>query len=81
MTNQVDEEGYCVLDKHAIVTFKFEGLTELQVDGFSPQNVIAGLDVEHIAQGLRMTLAPCYGLAGTLEAKQITVDIVPGKPG
>jgi len=30
------------LDKHALVTFSFEGIMDLQLDGFSGQNV-AGL--------------------------------------
>ncbi|WP_249406579.1 Imm50 family immunity protein [Rhizobium sp. CFBP 13726] len=43
MTDEVDPRGYIVLDKHAVVTFKFTGIMDLQLDGFSSQNVIAGL--------------------------------------
>ena len=80
MTDQIDGKGHYVLDKHAVVTFTLEGVTGLQVDGFSSQNVIAGLEVERLVRGFRITLHPCYGLAGTLEAAQVTVDVTPGKP-
>jgi hypothetical protein len=80
MTDQVDESGHYRLEKHAVVTFTLEEVTGLQVDGFSSQNVIAGLEVERLAEGFRITLAPCYGLAGTLEAARVIVDVAPGKP-
>ena len=80
MTDQVDEKDHYRLEKHAVVTFTLENVTGLQVDGFSSQNVIAGLEVERIAEGFRITLDPCYGLAGTLEAARVTVDVAPGKP-
>src|SRR5690348_14789678 len=43
MTNEVDPGGYIALDKHAVVTFTFTDIMDLQLDGFSRQNVIAGL--------------------------------------
>ncbi|MBY5817414.1 hypothetical protein HFN60_17470 [Rhizobium leguminosarum] len=42
-TDAVDQDGYRVLDKHAVVTFTFEDIMDLQLDGFSRQNVINGL--------------------------------------
>lgn len=42
MTCEVDPDGYFVLDKHAVVTFSLEGVMDLQLNGFSGQNVIAG---------------------------------------
>ncbi|ARQ58088.1 MULTISPECIES: Imm50 family immunity protein [Rhizobium] len=42
-TDGVDQDGYCILDKHAVVTFAFEDIMDLQLDGFSHQNVINGL--------------------------------------
>ena len=81
MTDKVSAEGHCVLDKHAVVTFLLEGLTELELEGFSSQNVISGLQVERVEHGFRLTLDPCYGLAGTFEAAKASVDLTPGKPG
>jgi hypothetical protein len=43
MTKEVDDHGYFVLDRHAVVTFILEDIMDLQLDGFSHQNVIGGL--------------------------------------
>lgn len=43
VTGKVDNEGYIVSDRHVVVTFTFEDIMDLQLDGFSPQNVISGL--------------------------------------
>ena len=80
MTSEVDAQGYFVLDHHVVVTFWLEGLTALSLDGFSAQNVIAGLDVEATPSGHLLRLAPCYGLAGEVEAAKISISIEPGKP-
>lgn len=40
MTDEVGEDGFIVLERHAIVTFVIDGIMDLQLDGFSIQNVI-----------------------------------------
>ena len=42
-TREVDERGYFVLDRHAVVTFALEDVLDLELDGFSHQNVVFGL--------------------------------------
>jgi hypothetical protein len=42
MTKEVDDRDYLVLDNHAVVTFLLEDILDLQLDGFSHQNVIGG---------------------------------------
>jgi immunity protein 50 of polymorphic toxin system len=42
-TGEVGPNGYYVLDRHAVVTFVLTDVMDLQLDGFSQQNVIAGL--------------------------------------
>ncbi len=66
--------------KHVVVEFTLEGISELDLDGFSQQNVIFGLDIEKTAAGFRITLDPCYGLAGTIAAARVAVRIAPGRP-
>jgi hypothetical protein len=80
MTSKVDERGYFVLEKHVVVEFVFEDICGLNLEGFSIQNVIFGLDVQKKAQGFVVTLDPCYGLAGSIEAKKISIRLKPGKP-
>ena len=80
MTDKVDATGHFVLDKHAVVTFTLEDITELKLDGFNSQNVIASLYVDRTNDGFHLTLNPCYGLAGLIQAVRMSVDISPGKP-
>jgi hypothetical protein len=80
MTDQVDEKGYYVLDKHAIVTFTFERVTDLELRGFNHQNVISGLQFERTADSFILSLEPCYGVGGAIEATKMSVSLQPGKP-
>jgi hypothetical protein len=79
-TKEVDEKAHYVMAKHIVVEFIFENVSELALNGFSQQNVISGLDIEKIASGFRLTLGECYGLAGSIEAEQMSLRITPGKP-
>jgi hypothetical protein len=80
MTKQVDEKGYYVLDKHVEVEFVFEGPSDLSLSGFNHQNVIFELGIAKTHSGFRLTLAECYGLSGSIEAKTLSLNITPGKP-
>ena len=46
-TSKIDPHGYSILDKHAVVTFILEDIFDLQLDGFSPQNVLGSLELTH----------------------------------
>ena len=78
-TNQVDDRNYFILTKHVVVEFILIEVSELELGGFSSQNVLFGLDIEKFDEGFRLRLAPCYGLAGTIEAKIICIRLTPGK--
>jgi hypothetical protein len=41
-TSLMGNDGYLEPDKHAIVTFAIEDVMDLQLDGFSVQNVVGG---------------------------------------
>ncbi|MBB2699085.1 UNVERIFIED_ORG: hypothetical protein GGI66_003767 [Rhizobium esperanzae] len=93
-TDAVDQEGYRILDKHAVVTFAFEDIMDLQFDGFSHQNVINGLVLRSATdrgradyyalptgpEDIEIELRPCYGLDGFIRAKKVTVTFRPGRP-
>ena len=79
-TDQVDRRGYFVLDKHVVVTFILEGIITVRLEDFNHQNVISGLSLETIASGYRLTLHPCFGAQGILEAKRVRITIQPGSP-
>jgi hypothetical protein len=79
-TNEVDSRGYFVLTKHVVVTFTLEGILTVELGDFNHQNVISGLGVEKTTTGYRLTLHPCFGAQGSLEAKGIRITIQPGDP-
>jgi hypothetical protein len=59
-TDDVDPNGYIVLDKHAIVTFSLEGVMDLQLDGFSGQNVVGGLVLRYATDRGRSSYYRCW---------------------
>jgi Immunity protein 50 len=81
MTNEVNADGYFVLDRHAVVTIWLEGITDLELGDFSVQNVIANLEVRPHEAGFRVTLWPIYGVGGHIDAARVTLSLEPGKPG
>ena len=71
-------------DRPATVVFNFEEITDVELGDFSGQNVISSLKIEEAMdqtnqRAIRLTLSPCYGLAGRIEAKRVRVELVPGK--
>jgi Immunity protein 50 len=75
MTKDVDEKGYYVTAKHVIVELTFEAISGLALTGFNHQNVIFGMEIEKIDSGFRVNLDECYGLAGTIEAGKISINL------
>ena len=83
----------CVLDRHAIVTYTLTDVMDLQLDGFSIQNVIFGLilrrapdrperrgylALDPLPQDIE--LEPCYGLSGLIRVRSVSVAFEPGTP-
>jgi hypothetical protein len=94
-TGEVDQNGHFVLDRHAIVTFTLNEVMDLQLDGFSIQNVIGELvlrrapdrperrgylALDPLPQDIEIELVPCYGLSGLIRARTVSVTFEPGKP-
>ena len=80
MTKEVDEKGFYVLAKHVVVEFVMKEVVGLSLNGFNHQNVVFGLAIERIDSGYRLTLEDCYGVAGTIDASDISIRLIPGKP-
>jgi hypothetical protein len=69
--------------KPATVDFVLERVTDIELSDFSPQNVINDLSIEKAldqnnASVYRILLAPCYGLAGRIDATSVQVKLHPG---
>jgi len=73
MTSEVTSDGYYRLTKHSLVHFRFEGVTNVSVNGFNHQNVLAELDITDQSgvgcetKSYLIKLSPCYGLGGTFQ--------------
>jgi hypothetical protein len=94
-TGEVGRDGYFILDRHAIVSFTLSGVMDLQLVGFSIQNVIFGLVLRRALdrperrgylaldphpQDIEIELEPCYGLSGLIRARAVSIAFEPGKP-
>jgi hypothetical protein len=67
-----------------MVDFVLEDVTDIELYDFSNQNVINSLRVETATDQngdnvYRLILAPCYGLAGRIDAKSLSLQLSPGK--
>jgi hypothetical protein len=66
-----------VRSKEVTVTFYFEEIRDLEIEGFSQQNVIASLLINRVRDSYELVLSPCYGLAGKFVANKIYLKIEP----
>ena len=94
-TGKVGPDRAYVLDRHAVVTFELAGVMDLQLDGFSAQNVIGGLTLRRapgrperhgylalapLPTDVEIELEPCYGLDGRIRARSVSITFEMGKP-
>jgi hypothetical protein len=98
VTDKVDSKGFFVHEKDVVVTFTLEEIENLELEGFSHQNVIGGLALNRMQAeapkfGMQshrpprtqpdfyeIVLHPCYGLAGIIRARLVSITLSPGKP-
>ena len=80
MTSDIDPQGFYVLRKHVVVTFSFDGISDLQLADFSSQNVISGLNLQQLDDGFELSMSPCYGVSGYIRAKRISISFNQGQP-
>jgi hypothetical protein len=79
MTDEVDAKGFYVLRKHVVVNFSMTGISKFTLNGCSPAGVVFGISIARKDNGFELALDPCYGLAGTIVAAQVEIQITPGK--
>jgi hypothetical protein len=80
MTDRIDDIGYYVLQKHVVVEFVLEDISELDLGGFTRPNVVSSLACHKTERGYRLTLDAYYGLGGTIDARAVTIRLHPGEP-
>lgn len=79
-TKRINSKGYNELEKHVMVEFVLNGITDVALEDFSNQNVISSLTVKRTEAGFALIMAPCYGLSGSVETHGITIRLTPGQP-
>lgn len=83
MTNEVDSNGYFVLRNHALVSFRFEGLFEVNMDTFDSDNILFGIEFFPIGDGssFRVALDSVMDKSGSFSARKgEVVSMVPCTP-
>ncbi|MDP2997046.1 MAG: Imm50 family immunity protein [Bryobacterales bacterium] len=68
-----------VAEGDTIVTFLLVAIDDLELHGFSVQNVISELTLSKTESGIRLELWPCYGLAGWLDAEHVRIEFNPDR--
>lgn len=81
--------------KHAVVTLLIDDIIDLELENFSPQNVIGDLIVRPLPQredrsgyyprsqlesDVEIEFVPIYGLSGIIRAGSVSLTFVPGQP-
>jgi hypothetical protein len=80
MSNRVNSNGFYEQTKHVIVELVLADVTKLNLEDPWKHSILLSLEIENSEAGFRLDLSSAYGLCGTIEAKELTLRITPGKP-
>lgn len=85
MTDQTDERGYFILDRHAVVTFSFDDVRDIKLRDINEFGGIFDLSLTAIDDGFRIQWENTCGhdgpgIEGSVAARRVSVSFVPGKP-
>ena len=80
MTSEISEDGFYKLKGEGKFHFRFEGITEVEIEGFNSQNVISAMNLELVSHPqdekrklLRIELEHCYKFAATFTAEKAKI--------
>ena len=79
-TSRTNKSGYYITEKHAIISFILEDITQLELAGFNQQNVLSSISVTPIETKYEIVLGDCYGVSGRIMAGKLSFDLQPGMP-
>ena len=60
--------------------FQLFNVIDLELNGFSAQNVIASLSIDRHGDGWKFRMSPCFGLSGWIEAESWSVNLIETSP-
>jgi hypothetical protein len=70
------EDGMYVQCKHCQITLSVTKVMDMKISGFNHQNVIEGLIVENVDDGVKVRIQSSFGLEGYVIGKSIEVQSV-----
>ena len=74
MTSEIDRKGFFKLKKHSLVTFRFEDVYDVELEGFNHQNATLSIEFTVLEKNERgfvpifIEIDPAYGLGGEFKA-------------
>jgi len=81
VTRATNPDAPYVFEGHAVVSFRINEVTGMQLNDFNHQNALMGLSIERGPNnGFRAELDPAYGLSGFIEGRSLSIAIEPGIP-
>lgn len=80
MTDEADAKGYFVLQKHALVSFRFDGIHDANMDSFRSGNILFGMEIFPGTDGssFRVVLNSVMDMSGSFSARKgEVVSVIP----
>ena len=79
MTDEVDAQGYFVLDKHAVVTLALKGVSAINCADFDMvPGIISDLEITRPGEHFRIEWDASYGVTGFVIANMVPITLEPG---
>ena len=80
ITDTVDEAGFLVHDRHAVVTITLDAVKCISLDHFDKvPAIIHDLTVTRVKDRFELAWSGSYGAEGSLQAKAMRIDFTPGR--
>ncbi len=80
VVDQRATRGPVMFTKHVVVSFIFEDVKAVRLEGFNSQNVVDGIVLRSGDAGYELDIKASYGLEGTITASRLRVEFEPGIP-
>jgi hypothetical protein len=79
--NSTDERGYFKQSRDCVVTVHLQGIHSMNLSTDELPAIIGGLTIETTSAGWVIRWSASYGTDGVIEAREVSLSLVPGKPG
>jgi len=80
VTGAVDSNDLYVCEKHCTVTMVLDDVSGVELADFNHQNVISSLKISRENNEFILMLASSYGVAGSIRARSVRIEIAAGIP-